>query len=136
MPHLTSHQQHRSNPPARTTKEYYSHMISAPMLDHLISQLMERFSDTSSLHISEFLRLLPSKLFGSETLTRGNISTILEKYKDDLPEKYAFDMEVQAWHLKWKDDCNEKAINTMPKVFTVTNRTAFPNLFCSFSNFK
>ena len=41
-------------------------------------------------------------------------------------------MEVQAWHLKWKDDCNAKDINAMPKVLTVTNRTAFPNLFVLF----
>jgi len=48
IPYITSHQQHRSNPPATTVKEYCSHTISAPILDHLNSQLMERFSDTSS----------------------------------------------------------------------------------------
>jgi len=60
------------------------------------------------------LRLLPSKLYGSETFTSENISTIFEKYKDDLPEEYVFDMEVQAWHLKWKDESNAKDINTIP----------------------
>jgi len=94
-------QQHRSNPPATTTKEYHSHTISVPMLDHLNSQLMERYSDTSSSYVSEFLNLLPSKIYGSET---KNVSTEFKMYKDDLPEEYAFDMEVQAWHLKWKDD--------------------------------
>ena len=65
---------------------------------------MERFLDTSSSHVSEFLSLLPSKMYGSETFTTKNVSTVFEMYKDDLPEEYAFDMEVQAWHLKWKDD--------------------------------
>jgi len=68
------------------------------MLDHLNSQLMERFLDTSSSHISEFLSLLPSKIYGSETFTTKNVSTVFEMYKDDLPEEYA--LEVQAWHLK------------------------------------
>ena len=126
MPRTTSHQKHRSNPPAATPKEYYSHTISIPMLDHLNSQLMERFSDTSSSHISEFLSLLPSQLYGSENFTRGNISTLFEMYKDDLPEEYAFDTEVQAWHLKWKDDSSAKDINTMPKVLAVTSKTVFP----------
>ena len=53
-------------------------------------------------------------------------------YKDDLPEEYTSDMEVQAWHLKWKDDSNAKDINTMPKVLAVTNKTVFPNLFVVF----
>ena len=39
-------------------------------------------------------------------------------YKDDLPEEYAFDMEIQLGD-----------INTMRKVLAVTNRTVFPNLF-------
>ena len=64
------------------------------MLNHLNSQLMERFSDTSSPHISKFLKLFPSNLNGSEAFARESISNIFEKYKDDLPEEYAFDMEV------------------------------------------
>ena len=41
-------------------------------------------------------------------------------------------MEVQAWHLKWKDDSDAKDINTMPKILAVTNKTVFPNLFVVF----
>jgi len=41
-------------------------------------------------------------------------------------------MEVQAWHLKWKDDSNTKDINAIPKVLSVTNRIVFPNLFAVF----
>jgi len=78
MPCIATHQQHRSNPPATTAKEYYSHTISAPMLDHLNSQLMERFSDTSSSHISEFLSLPPSKIYGSETFTTKKSSLYLK----------------------------------------------------------
>ena len=59
MPRTTSRQQHRSNP---TRKDYYRLVITAPMLDHLYSQLEERFSDTGLYHINEFLNLLPSKL--------------------------------------------------------------------------
>ena len=37
MPRTTSHQQHRSNPPYETPKDYYHLVITAPMLDHLVS---------------------------------------------------------------------------------------------------
>ena len=102
------------------------------MLDHSNSQLMERFLETSSSYVSEFLSLLPSKIYGSETFPTKNVSTVFEMHKDDLPEEYAFDMEIQAWHLKWKDDSYAKGINTMPKVLAVTNKTVFPNLFVLF----
>ena len=62
MPHTTSCQQHRSNPSYDTPKCYYHCVITAPMLDHLVSQLEERFSDTSLCYINEFLNLLLSKL--------------------------------------------------------------------------
>ena len=47
MPRTASHQQHRSNPSYDTPKGYYHLVITAPMLDHLYSQLEETFSDTS-----------------------------------------------------------------------------------------
>ena len=43
-------------------------------------------------------------------------------------------MEVQAWHLKWKDhDSNAKDVNTMPKVLADTNKTVYiPQFFFVF----
>ena len=58
MSRIATHQQHRSNPSATTTKEYYNHTISVSMLDHLNSQLME----TLPLHILvSFLACYPLK---------------------------------------------------------------------------
>lgn len=37
MPHTASHQQHRSNPPYETPRNYYHLVITTPMLDHLYS---------------------------------------------------------------------------------------------------
>ena len=42
------------------------------MLEHLHSQLEERFSDTGLCHIIEFLNLLPSKLCDFNNLKRKN----------------------------------------------------------------
>ena len=100
MPRTTSRQQHRSNPSYDTPKDYYRGVITAPMLDHLSSQLEERFPDTSLCYINEFLNLLPSKLCEFDTFGREKIPTLITLYIDDLPEDYAIDMELQAWYLK------------------------------------
>ena len=96
MPHTTSHQQHRSNPSYDTPKGYYCCVITALMLDHLVSQLEERFSDTSLCYINEFLNLLLSKLCEFDSFGRENIPTLTTFYINDLPEDYPIDMELQA----------------------------------------
>ena len=83
----TSRQQHRSNPSHETLKDYYLLVITAPMLDHLYSQLEERFSDTSLCYINKFLNLLPSKLCDFDNIRKENISTLASFYIDDLPEE-------------------------------------------------
>ena len=129
MPRTTSHQQHRSNPPYETPKDYYRLVITAPMLDHLHSQLEERFSDTSFSYINEFLNLLPCKVCDFDDLGREKIPAITKLYIDDLPEEYALDMELQAWYLKWKQHPKAKEINTLPKALVALDKATFPNLF-------
>ena len=88
MPCTTSHQQHRSNPSHDTPRDYYCCVVTAPMLDHLSSQLEEIFSDISLCYINEFLNLLPSKLIEFDTFGRLNIPTLITFYIDDLPEDF------------------------------------------------
>ena len=98
MPCTASHQQHRSSPPYETPKDYYRLVITTPMLDHLNSQLEERFSDTSFSYVKEFLNLIPCKVCDFDEYEREKLLTINKLYIDNLPEDYALDMELQAWH--------------------------------------
>ena len=94
MPRTASHQQHGSNPPYETPIDYYRLVIAAPMLDHLHSQLEERFSDNSFSYVLEFLNLIPCEVCDFEDYGREKILTINKLYIDDLPEDYALDMEL------------------------------------------
>ena len=122
VPHTTSRQQHRSNPSHETPKDYYRLVITAPMLDHLHSQLEERFSDTSLCYINEFLNLLPSKLCNFDNFGKENTSTLTTFYIDDLPEEYALDMQLQAWYLQWKHHPKAKEVNTLPKALVALDK--------------
>ena len=128
MPHTTSRQQHRSNPSHEKPKDYYRLVVTAPMLDHLYSQLEKRFSDTGLYHINEFLNLLPSKLCDFDDFGREKILTLTTVYIDDLPEEYALDMELQAWYMKWKHHPEAKEVNTLPKALAALDKSTFPNL--------
>ena len=59
-----------------TSIDYYCLVITAPMLDHLHSQLEERFSGTSFSYIKEFLNLLPCKVCDFDDYRREKIHKI------------------------------------------------------------
>ena len=61
-------------------------------------------------------------------IMREKILTINKLYSDDLPEDYALDMELQAWHLKWKQHFKAKSTNTLPKALAALDKATFPNL--------
>lgn len=81
-PGLASRQQHRSNIPSGTVKEYYKLNLTIPLLDHIISELDTRFDSESSSVVVEFMKLLPSSLYDSTTI---NFPRLLALYEDDLP---------------------------------------------------
>ena len=81
-PRLASRQQHRSNIPSGTVKEYYKLNLTIPLLDHIISELDTRFDSESSSVVVEFMKLLPSSLYDSTTI---NFPRLLALYEDDLP---------------------------------------------------
>ena len=98
------------------------------MLDHLVSQLEERFSDTSLCYINEFLNLLLSKLLYVSLILLEEKIFLTTFYINDLPEDYPIDMELQAWYLKWKHHPKAKEVYTLPKALAALDKATFPNL--------
>ena len=129
MPRTVARQQHRANPEARDPCEFFRRTITATLLDHLSSQLQDRFDNSSqnSLHLSQFVTLLPSELYGSaKNLTKNDIKDICSFYDEDLPSSFAVDTELQAWCIKWNGDKEGKECNTIPKTLAKTDKLFFP----------
>ena len=59
LPRVAIRQQHRSNTPATTPKEYYRRTIAVPLVDHLISEMDFRFNKFSQ-RASTLVFLVPS----------------------------------------------------------------------------
>ncbi|KAK3737215.1 hypothetical protein QZH41_011272, partial [Actinostola sp. cb2023] len=59
IPRVAVRQQHRANAPAASPKDYYRINLGVPFLDHIISQLDERFSSIT-VKSTQLLGLVPS----------------------------------------------------------------------------
>ena len=55
VPRTSSRQQHRNNIPFTSISEYYRLSLTTPLLDHLISELNDRFSEQLSTFLSEIV---------------------------------------------------------------------------------
>ena len=61
-PRIASYQLHRSNTPAANASQYYQRTLTIPMLDHLITELDNRFEEGTAGIIGELEQILPSEL--------------------------------------------------------------------------
>ena len=130
-PRVVGRQQHRTNPQSDSPCEFYRRSTTVPLLDHLQTQLEERFSSGSqnAIHLRQFMAILPCSLGGrAEPVTRADLTDVLTMYQADLPSPYAIDIELQAWYLKWNRNKDSAAINTAPKALKNADEDMFPNI--------
>ena len=98
-----SSSQHR-NVPATSATDYYRLNLTIPLLDHMLTELHNRFDSESSAIIIEFLQLSPAAIYSksvSETLTVDTFTKVLSLYEDDLPSSRSLDTELDMWQAKW-----------------------------------
>ena len=129
-PRLASRQQHRSNIPSDTVKEYYKLSITIPLLDHIILELESRFDTESSAIVVEFMKLLPSSsLHNTGSIQASDFPRLLTLYKDDLPAPRCLDVELELWQSKWVYNAEEaKNLNTLEKALAHVDKDYFPNI--------
>ena len=66
------------------------------MLDHLISELNVRFTESSSQFLLQFAQLLPSELIKNLTKTKNtDFDDLIKFYEDGLPLSRGFSAELE-----------------------------------------
>ena len=130
LPRTTGRQQHRSNVPAVSAVQYYQRLLTIPMLDYLINDIEERFSDNVSDCVCQFMLLLPPALADrKEVLQSTDINALVVLYDDDLPTPTAIDAELHCWSIKWKGKVQEAQEQDTPaKVLATLDKDFFPNI--------
>ena len=130
-PRLASRQQHRSNIPSGTVKEYYKLNLMIPLLDHIILELDSRFDLESSAIVVEFMKLLPSSLHdNTSSIQASDFPRLLALYEDDLPAPRYLDVELELWQSKWARNAEEtNSLNTPEKALVHVDKDYYPNSY-------
>ncbi|XP_060858819.1 zinc finger MYM-type protein 1-like [Metopolophium dirhodum] len=98
LPRIVKQQQHRSNPPALNSAEFWKRSLLIPYLDSLISSLERRFSD-ENIPAFSLLLLHPSNMLDMNTKEfKLKINDFANYYQiKDL------ESEAELWYNIWKE---------------------------------
>ena len=98
VPRTVSRQMHRSNIPAKTTKEYCRRVLAIPVLGTFIAEMEFRFNEHNR-RPSTLLTLIPSII--SKPDYHGEImADLIGPYRNDLPNSDIVDQELLLWKHK------------------------------------
>ena len=136
-PRICSQQTLRENPPAKTSKEYYCRALTAPFLDHMITQIDLRFTD-QNLEIMKGFVIVPENIVkrkaDSELLSwKEEFKKFLKIYEDDLSPFNNIETEMDMWELYWKTQ-HQKNLPVPKKLSTTLEeirnmKVTFPTIF-------
>ena len=105
MPTVSRLQQHHANVPSSDPSEYYKRALTTPTLDHLITEMDERFHHDSAPTVCQIMLILPSTLAeGEEVLTYAMISDLIHIHimKITCQHLPSIDTELHCWGVKWQ----------------------------------
>ena len=123
MPRQAQRQLHRSNVPAVSVVDYYWKNVAVPFLDHIISNLDERFSSLT-VTASSLLGLVPSVICTKEP----DISAAIQMYRQDLPSPELIPSEILRWKMRFQAMPPDKRPSTPSGALKECNPTYFHNV--------
>ena len=131
IPRIVRQQAHRANHETSSPEEYYHVSLYNEFLSHVISELEERFAESSS-RASGLLYLLPSESASSksEDSVPKELTQAVDFYKGDLPHQRMFSVEYRMWVRKWKQCSSSQGEvpRKMVDAFQQCDETEFPNI--------
>ena len=95
--HIPARQVHRSNIPADSPEAYYRRNLVIPFLDHIITELTERFGPIQHTKV-KLIGLIPSI---TATYPPASVTEVGELYKADLPSPQLLSAEFHCWESKY-----------------------------------
>jgi len=95
-PRIAARQVHHSNIPADSPEAYYRRNLMIPLLDHIITELTERFGPIQQTKV-KLLGLIPSV---AATYPPSSVTEVGELYKADLPS-HLLSTKFRRWKTKY-----------------------------------
>ena len=127
IPRRCGRQRNRSNVPAETAEEYFKRTVIIPFLDHLLTQLSDRFSSDEN-QVVLGLSLVPT-VMASDQKWQEKALELSKHYEVDLPSPHDIDMELVCWKTKWDTDSQGIVLPNSPQdALAHADVTYFPNI--------
>ena len=129
-PRQAGRQQHRHNVQSDSISEHFKLNYTIPLLDHLVSEMNDRFNKDFSNTLEDFKHLLPSEISNCNShLQPSELSNLMEFYQHDFPSINSFEAELHLWCNKWKATPELAVdVNTLQKLLPYTDYDYFPNI--------
>ena len=126
MSRISQHQRHRCNIETSSVEEYFKQTIAIPLLDQLISDISQIFSEHSK-QSATLEALLPINITSANAIS--DISSAVTFYAEDLPNSDILDEELHRWKLRWLSCPLEKRPNTLSGSLKQYSYDTLPNEF-------
>ncbi|XP_062521172.1 zinc finger MYM-type protein 1-like [Corticium candelabrum] len=120
---------YRSNAGMQTAEQdsavaYFRRNVYYPFIDHAVTELNNRFPDTSESMLIGY-RLLPSSV---SSITRSEVNSIKLFYGPDLPNGATFEPEVEVWKTKCFQLPEKDRRVTLTDAAKMADSQYFPNI--------
>lgn len=125
IPRKTSIQRNRSNTPSSSPIDHYKKSVAIPLLDSLIIQMQDRFSDEDR-HARHLLYLVPS-IIVNDTLELSEATEGMLFWENDLPFPKSLGNELRRWQSMWQSAEKELPSNLL-LALGACDVDAFPNI--------
>ena len=122
IPRINAREVHRDNIPADTPEEYYRRTLMIPFLDHITTELENRFGPIHQTKV-KLLGLVPS-LANSYPL--ASVNEVGDLYKADLPSPHLLSTEFSRWKSRFSSTHNRP--DNLQKALQVCDEDDFPNI--------
>ena len=126
IPRKTSIQRNRSNTPSSSPIDHYKKSVAIPLLDSLIIQMQDRFSDEDTSHARHLLYLVPS-IIVNDTLELSEATEGMLFWENDLPFPKSLGNELRRWQSMWQSAEKELPSNLL-LALGACDVDAFPNI--------
>ncbi len=124
-PRIVGRQVHRSNVPGDSPEVYYRRNLVIPFLDHIVTELNERFGPTQQTKV-KLLGLIPSI---AATYPSASIAEVGELYKADLSSPQMLSIEFRRWKSKFLTIHEKDRPQTLESALHFCDKEDFPNIF-------
>ena len=125
IPRKTSIQRNRSNIPSSSPIDHYKKSVAIPLLDSLIIQMQDRFSDEDR-HARHLLYLVPS-IIVNNTQELSEAAKGMLFWENDLAFPKSLGNELRRWQTMWQPAEKELPNNLLLALCAIDEDT-FPNI--------